>query len=182
MKKSVNYSAFERISSNMAREFGTIRKGEEEAYNQLLLPMESNLLKKNRNSQINNGRRAIEAIHICLFTVHGYLTETEYDLSDYITNENIAYTEGLLMSFDPFTNEELRHVLETERDLNSITYLQKYFAIPIMCLLRIEKSIELWTKEYGISGYFDFIEEHIGRKLVHDDKMDFTIVLQEQQM
>ena len=36
---------FEKIYSQMEREFGKIRKGEEETYAMLLLPMEGNVLK-----------------------------------------------------------------------------------------------------------------------------------------
>ena len=43
---------FEKIYSQMEREFGKIRKGEEETYAMLLLPMEGNVLKKyTANSQ-----------------------------------------------------------------------------------------------------------------------------------
>lgn len=39
---------FEKIYSQMEREFGKIRKGEEETYAMLLLPMEGNVLKIHR--------------------------------------------------------------------------------------------------------------------------------------
>lgn len=45
------------------------------------------------------------------------------------------------------------------------------------CLLRIEKSIELWTKELGVNGYFKFIEDQIGHLIEKDEKMDYTIML-----
>lgn len=39
---------FEKIYSQMEKEFGKIRKGDEETYSMLLLPMESNALKIHR--------------------------------------------------------------------------------------------------------------------------------------
>jgi len=38
----------------------------------MLFPMEGNLLKIHRQNEKRNGRRVIEAIHICLLTVDGY--------------------------------------------------------------------------------------------------------------
>jgi len=63
MKIISNFSVFERITSNMAREFDRIKKGTEESYSFVLFPIESNLLKVNRKRGVNNGRRAMEAIN-----------------------------------------------------------------------------------------------------------------------
>ena len=78
MNRIENYSAFERISINMSREFGTIKKGKEEDFAFAMFPIESNLLKVNRRLKTNNGRFAIEAIKICLFKIYGYIIRTEY--------------------------------------------------------------------------------------------------------
>lgn len=175
MKEPIKYYNFDKISSIMARNFGTIKKGDEEEYEFILFPMESNLIKINRIHRINNGRRVIEAIHICLFVIDGYLKRIEYELDDYITNENEDYVKSLLMSFDPFTNEEILNVINPLYDLNSIDDMAQYFSTPIKCLIRIEKSVELWTKEYGLNGYFTFLEKQIGQTVKHDDKMNFTV-------
>ena len=53
---------FERIYSQMEKEFGKIRKGEEDAYAMLLFPMESNALKIRRANPKSNSRRLREAI------------------------------------------------------------------------------------------------------------------------
>ena len=60
MKAIANYVAFERISPLMAREFGTIRRGREEEYTPVLLPIECNLLKTSRKTNNRNGRRAFD--------------------------------------------------------------------------------------------------------------------------
>ena len=179
MSIQIKFYAFERISSVMSREFGSIKKGDEEDYSFFLMPMETNLLKANRIHRINNGRRAIEAIRVCLFIIDGYMNQKEYDLDEYITKENEAYINALLMSFDPFTNEEIKTKLEEENfDFNNTADLRNLFSVPVMCLVRIEKSIELWTKENGVSGYFDFIEGQIGGAIKHDDvEMNFNICL-----
>ena len=54
----------------MEREFGKIRKGEEETYAMLLLPMEGNVLKIHREFPGANSRRLREAIALALFDVN----------------------------------------------------------------------------------------------------------------
>ena len=174
MKTIANYSAFERISSNMAREFGTIKKGREEEYAKLMMPIENNLMKMSRKTGNNNGRRAMEAIKICLFMVTAYLNGWEYDFGNYLTGENEDFVSAVLMAVDPFTNKELRDLLEQSYDLDSKDDLHEYFATPVKCLLRIEASIELWTKKRGSSGYFDFLEGHMGHVLSNDYEMHFA--------
>lgn len=163
----------------MAKEFGTIKKGNEEEYSFILFTIEANLLKINRIFKINNGRRAIEAIHACLFIINGYLNQKEYELSEYVTKDNEPYVKGLLASFDPFTNEQILGVAVQESDLKSPEYLREFFSVPIKCLLRIEDSVALWTKLSGVNGYFNFLENQLGQSVQHDDKMNFTIAMPE---
>ena len=53
---------FEKIYSQMEREFGKIKKGEEEAHSLILFTMESNALKIHRSDLKANSRRMREAI------------------------------------------------------------------------------------------------------------------------
>jgi hypothetical protein len=177
LKKQVDYYKLERISSRMAKEFGTIPKGDEELYSFMLHPMEGNLLKLHRKAPVRNGRHAIEAIHMCLLKIDGYINGIEYDFGRFITNENRAFLEGLLASFDPFTNQEIFDVANKTYDLNTSDDLRKFFETPVKCLLRIEKSIKLWTKELGANGYFKFIEDQMGHLVEKDEKMNYTMML-----
>lgn len=177
MKKYVDYYKLERISSRMAKEFGTIPKGDEELYSFMLHPMEGNLLKLHRKAPVRNGRHAIEAIHMCLLKIDGYINRIEYDFGRFITDENRAFLEGLLASFDPFTNQEIFDVANKAYDLNSSDDLRKFFETPVKCLLRIEKSIELWTGEFGADGYFNFIEDQMGHLVEKDEKMNYSMML-----
>lgn len=172
MKKYVDYYKLERISSRMAKEFGTIPKGDEELYSFMLHPMEGNLLKLHRKAPTRNGRHAIEAIHMCLLKIDGYINGIDYDFSRFITDENKAFLEGLLVSFDPFTNRDVLDIASQTYDLNSSERLKEFFETPVKCLLRIEKSIELWTGELGTNGYFKFIEDQIGHLVGKDEKMN----------
>jgi hypothetical protein len=176
MKKQINDYHFGKIASRMARDFGSIEKNHEEKYEHILFPMESNLVKTNRKRSINSGRSTIEAIHICLFIIDGYLNQTEYDLDPYISDTNKPYSTALLMCFDPFTNEYLRSIVEESFDIHSKEGLCNYFDPMVKCLLRIEKSIELWTKEYGNAGYYRFLEKQMGVEVADNDILDCVIL------
>jgi hypothetical protein len=175
MKQISNQNAFDRISSSMAKTFGKIKKGMEEEFTFELATMEGNLLKTHRQNKKYNGRRASEAIKICFFIIDGYINDCEYDLSEYKTPENEPFVKALLMAFDPFTNEAIREVFDNESDGHSLDDLRDYFTTPVQCLLRIEDSIELWTKRNGPDGYFNFTEDLMGHVIPRDEKMDFTI-------
>ena len=174
MKTITSYYMFEKISSNMAKSFGTIKIGQEEEYTMIMMPLEVNLIKMGKKTGINNGRRAIEAIKISLFTIDGYLNGWKYDFGEYLTPENQNFVEAVLMAVDPFTNGELYELLKEEYDLDSHEDLREYFAIPIKCILRVENSIQYWTTKQGASGYFEFMESHMKRTLPKDFKMDFA--------
>ena len=83
MEVKVSQYQFNRIGSQMEREYGKIRKGEEDAHMMLLFPMEGNMLKVHRAHPESNGRRAIEAIVITLFQIQSYLSDDEYDLDSF---------------------------------------------------------------------------------------------------
>ena len=176
-RQKINSYKFEKKTSDMGKTFGTMKKGDEERHSFLLFPMESNLVKINRKNQINNGRRAIDAVRICLFTIDGYINEIEYDFDEYLTDDISLFVEGLLMAFDPFVNKEIMSIVESGGvvDVGSAESLRDYFTMPIICLIRIEKSIELWTREFGANGYFKFLEDTMGSGIRKDDKMEFAI-------
>lgn len=60
---------FERIYSQMEKEFGKMRKGEEEVCSMLLLLLEGNALKVYRKFPASNSRRLREAIALSLLDI-----------------------------------------------------------------------------------------------------------------
>ncbi len=181
LKKYVDPFKLERISSRMAKEFGTIPKGDEEMYSFMLHPMEGNLLKLHRKAPVRNGRHAIDAIHMCLLKIDGYINGIEYDYSRFCTSENSAFLEGLLKSFDPFTNQKIFDTANKTYNLSAMDELKRFFEAPVKCLLRIEKSVKLWTKELGANGYFIFIEEQLGHSVEEDEKMNYSMLLKDKE-
>ena len=168
---------FEKIYSQMEREFGKIRKGEEETYAMLLLPMEGNVLKIYREFPESNSRRLREAIALALFDVKGNYSGEKYDTGNFRNEENERLEKALLMAFDPYTNEEIMELLKEQFQVDELSQgqVKGYYKFPVMCLLRIKESIDTWEKHSGSNGYFDFIEGYMGREITGND-MNFSIM------
>ena len=81
------------------------------------------------------------------------------------------------MAFDPYTNNEIMELLKEQFQVNMLSQEQvkEYYKIPVICLLRIKKSIDTWEKHSGSNGYFDFIEGYMGSKINGND-MNFSIM------
>ena len=161
----------------MEREFGKIRKGEEETYAMLLLPMEGNVLKIHREFPESNSRRLREAIALALFDIKGNYSREKYDIDNFRNKENGRLQKALLMAFDPYTNNEIMELLkeQLQMDMLSQEQVKEYYKFPVMCLLRIKESIDTWEKRSGSDGYFDFIEGYMGKEIKGND-MNFSIM------
>lgn len=171
---------FEKIYSQMEKEFGKIRKGDEETYSMLLLPMESNALKIHRKFPDSNSRRMKEAIALVLFDIKSRCTGESFDTGNFRNEDNERLETALLMAFDPYTNSEIKELLisrgrQHELDLKK---MQQYYKIPVMCLLRIKASIDTWEKNAGTNGYFDFIEGYMGTSITGDE-MKYSVMMQD---
>ena len=168
---------FERIYSQMEREFGRMRKGEEDVYSMLLIALEGNVLKIHREFPSSNSRRLREAIALVLFDIKGNCTGEKADTGNFRNEENERLEKALLMAFDPFVNENVMKVLKKKTRTRELTQemLKSYYKIPVMCLLRIKDSIDTWEKRSGADGYFDFIEGYMGSQ-IKETEMKFTIM------
>lgn len=168
---------FERIYSQMEREFGRMRKGEEDVYSMLLIALEGNVLKIHREFPSSNSRRLREAIALVLFDIKGNCTGEKADTGNFRNEENEKLEKALLMAFDPFVNENVMKVLKKKTRTRELTQemLKSYYKIPVMCLLRINDSIDTWEKRSGADGYFDFIEGYMGSQ-IKGNEMNFTVM------
>ena len=88
---------FEKIYSQMEKEFGKIRKGDEETYSMLLLPVESNALKIHRKFPASNSRRMKEAIALVLFDIKSRCTGESFDTGNFRNEDNERLETALLM-------------------------------------------------------------------------------------
>lgn len=167
---------FERIYSQMEKEFGKIRTGEEERHSMMLFPMESNLLKIHRKNPSSNSRRLREAIALALFDVKSRYLGEEISVEGFRDEDNGRLEKALLMAFDPFTNEEIAAVLDEKVDLKDLDALHDYYAEPVKCMLRIKDSVDTWEKRMGNNGYFDFIESYMGEEITGED-MNYSIFI-----
>lgn len=169
---------FEKIYSQMEREFGKIKKGEEDIYDMIFLPLEGNALKVHRANPKSNSRRLREAVALTLFDIKIRYSGENIDIEKFRNEDNEKLEKALLMAFDPFSNEEVLKVLEMQNNGNQLSQeqLYQYYKIPIMCLLRIKDSIDMWEKNAGADGYFEFIERCLGGK-IQGDEMKYSIMV-----
>lgn len=168
---------FERIYSQMEKEFGKIKKGEEEAYSMLLLALEGNALKVHREFSLSNSRRLREAIALVLFGIKERCMGEKADTGKFRNDDNEKLEKALLMAFDPYTNGEIMDLLKQQTKTDELTQgmLKGYYKFPVMCLLRIKDSIDTWEKQSGADGYFNFIESYMGSQ-IKGTEMNFTIM------
>lgn len=168
---------FERIYSKMEKEFGKMRKGEEEVYSMLLLPLEGNALKVHREFPSSNSRRLREAIALALFDIKERCTGEKADTGKFRNEANEKLEKALLMAFDPYTNEEVMELLKQQETAEELPQemLKSYYKFPVMCLLRIKDSIDTWEKRAGADGYFEFIEGYMGGQ-IKGTEMEFTLM------
>lgn len=177
----MQYYQFERIFSQMEKEFGKVKSGQEEYHAMMLMSLESNALKIHRKYPSANSRSLREAIALVLFDVKEQCTGQIINTDSFRDDDNNRLEKALLMAFDPFTNEELKEVIasQTTIDLSDYDQLHAYYVEPVSCLLRIKESIDKWIKQNGSDGYFDFIEQFMGSK-IHGDEMKFSILVPKQ--
>ena len=144
----------------------------------MLFPIEGNALKTHRKYPSSNSRRFREAIALALFKIKGYYTAISYDTDKFRDENNERLEYALLMAFDPFTNPEIKEIIESENklDLNNLTELHNYYKEPVMCLLRIKESVDIWEKRNGSNGYFHFIEGYMGHK-IKGDELRYSILM-----
>ena len=168
---------FERIYSQMEKEFGKVRKGEEEVYSMLLLPLEGNALKVHREFPSSNSRRLREAIALVLFDIKERCKGEEADTGKFRNEDNEKLEKALLMAFDPYTNVEVMEILKQQENTEELSQemLKSYYKLPVICLLRIKDSIDTWEKRSGADGYFDFIESYMGSQ-IKGTEMNFTLM------
>lgn len=170
---------FERIYSQMEKEFGKIRKGEEDNYTMLFMPLEGNVLKVHRECPSSNSRRLREAIALALFDIKERCMGEKADTGKFRNEDNEKLEKALLVAFDPYTNAEIMNFLKQETDTDELTYkmLKDYYKLPVMCLLRIKDSIDIWEKRTGSDGYFGFIEDYMGSR-IKGTEMQYIIMSQ----
>jgi hypothetical protein len=167
----VNSYQFEKIFSRMQKEYGSIKKGQENRYDMFLYTLESNALKVHRANPACTSRMMQRGIALTLFDLQEEISGRKSDVNDFRSEPAAAFEHALRMAFDPLINEEVALQIEP---LVTQQEKKQYYKLYIQCMLRINDSIELWDKHYGSNGYFKYIESTIGN-LVGKDQMNYSI-------
>jgi len=163
-KNCINNYKLEKISDRMAKKYGKIREGGESEYEDILFIIENNLLavyNKHEGARDYNSRRVIEAINLFLFIIKGYFDDLEYDIASNLNKGNKAYLDALQNGCDPFYGDKIRKPVIYDLDLDKPEDVKMYFKDIVKCLIRVKESVEFWQSEWGINGYFKFIQNPI---------------------
>ena len=180
----MNASQFRRISSDMAKRYGRMERGDEGYYAHILFALEGNSVKIHRLNPSTKDYDLEGAIYLLLHKINGYIEGHEVDVSDFETDDNKLYFDALSHACDPFYNKDIMESLhqitsgfpEDPYNVNDDekAMVEDYFELPVLCLLRIIDTIVKMSK-YGSEGYFEFMDYFIGAKIPHDSKMDFAV-------
>lgn len=165
---------FEKVYKTMKKEFGNIRKGEEDPYYALMYAMEGNALKVQRKNPKSNSYRMKEAITLVLWDIWNQLSDEITEVDEFRNEDNSKLEYALLMAFDPYTNQDIQDYIDQEiKDFD----LRKHYTCPVRALLRIRESIDIWEKRMGSDGYFKMYERDFGKLFSKDDEeMKFAII------
>lgn len=156
---------FDRIISKTKQMISPIRHGEEnEHYFYTLAILEIKLFDLHKRYGLN-GRQAQDIIKIILFDIKGSVEDENYDCSKYKGDNYSDCLFEIEQLFMPDKNPKLCRALK-----KSVVFDDDYYEFPRKHLIRIYESIEQWTKEGGINGYFDFICPYIGTEIVTKKK------------
>ena len=177
----MNRYTFEKITKRMGDQFGTLRRGQEEAYTYMFFAIESNALKVHRANPRANSRSFREALLLALHSIDMRVNGRQEDLSAFETPENKALSHAVLYAFDPFTCEEVEALMrENVAAASGGTftdypegYLRDYYTVPVKCIIRLVDSVDTWIKALGSDGYFKYIEDSMGAEIKDDDELHF---------
>jgi hypothetical protein len=177
MKKiRVNQYIIDSICNKMKKEFGSISKGSEGEYVFEMFAIEEILLKEHLKNPDLNCRQGKEILSVCLLKVKEYLEDIEYDFGKNIDDIVLELANKVSQTFIPFENEKLKNAIEGLIEIDSKAKLKEYFTIPIKCIIRIYSSIELWEKERGRYGYYEFLKENILDSIdVNSEEVHFAV-------
>lgn len=153
VKKLINYD-MKRILSRTEKDFGKIKRGEEEFYNPQLDYIEQEIYRIYSIIPISDYELQ-EIIPAIIYDLKGYIDNKIYDYSDLLSGKLIKYLKELEKLFNPFINEEIKINSKGLNDLKGL------FTLPIICLTRIYDSIDFWRNRYGKDGYFRMLEEMV---------------------
>ena len=65
------------------------------------------------------------------------------------------------MTFDPLKNIKIMNEVKHKSENATKEELMEFYTVSVMCMLRIKDSIDMWEKENGANGYFEFLQNFI---------------------
>ncbi|MDO4521255.1 MAG: hypothetical protein Q4B44_06400 [Erysipelotrichaceae bacterium] len=163
----------------MERRYGKVNKGYEDEFTPVFFAIESNMMIVHRKHRAANGRRAKEAVMLALHRIEAIVTGEEKDLSAFENPENKLLFNAIMYAIDPLASEKGKERFSQaggdEAKLKDLEYLHDMYIVPSRCLMRIAESIDMWTKNMGPDGYFNFMEGNMGSHVSDEMNVCFTL-------
>jgi len=153
-KKILTEYDMKRVIKRAEIEFGKIKKGTEKLYEPQLNNLEHALYAVYKNNKISD-RELQQCIAMIIYDLKSKIDNIDYDYSNIREERLIKFCHDLEMSFNPFINKEIKLTSDAYNNLKEV------FKRPIMALLRIYDSIDIWRELYGIDGYFRMLTEYV---------------------
>ena len=143
-----------RVLSLATKEYGKIERGEEEQYNPQIDYIEHKIYELFSKTYISDYELQ-EVIPMVIYDLKGYIDNKLYDYTNIRDEKLNNFAKDLEMLFNPFINPDIKINKKAKEDLKGL------FTLPIICLVRINASIEFWRKAYGKDGYFKMLREMV---------------------
>lgn len=159
--KTLVNNDLKRIITRAEKDFGIIIPGEEEKYFPQLLYVEYAILFTYEMFHISD--YSLErAIAIMIYDLKSYIDNIKYDYTNIVDKEEIEFAKKVEKAFNPYINKEINITEEASNNLKDL------FTLPIMCLLRIYKSVGDWRKNSGNDGYFKMLRSYVPYNLTNE--------------
>ena len=171
----MNNYQFNQIIRTMKNEHPLMEKGEERRYELFLERIERQIFLVRKKYDSASSIRATEAICLVLFKIKGYLTDKEFDTSNFENEDNLRIRDAILNAIDPFTNKKIADNIAKEGitvDIANKEFVSAYFELYIKCLLRLYDSMQFWIKDRGSDGYFSFLMDTVAPFWSEDESED----------
>ncbi|MBQ8162001.1 MAG: hypothetical protein IJ083_14845 [Clostridia bacterium] len=172
----MNQYRFHQIVQDMKKKYG---KAEEDPEIEILFCMESNVLRAKRKHPEIKDFDMQEALCAALYTIKGYLTGKQEDVSKYVTEQVRLLQDAVLYAVDPFRHPEqpLCMALMDYQEDDRTQVLEENYRTAIRCMVRTAESVNIWRQAGG--GYFALLERDFGAMVKEDAEDDYTIAMSE---
>ncbi|MCD7949478.1 MAG: hypothetical protein LUG12_04335 [Erysipelotrichaceae bacterium] len=158
------------ISKHYGRLKDNMRSLESELY-----AIESRLIVLHDQYQLSS-REATKILQIVMNRLLDIQSKTTSDYSDFATEDLLYMADGLEYILNPYKNEKVAKIIQPYAHINEDNNYDFIFKNVFLCLDRVLESIRFWDKEFGVDGYFRYINRFMNTNYIttHDPELFFN--------